>query len=326
MKIDKRTRKRYLVGIAGIVVVCAGIMCVLYFYPKGIESPKESLKAPKKDKAHIELETALASTKALYTVPVGGIHENFMQLKPGETGETYYTLYTRNGGPGEVSYKIYSVAGVHKKEEMTMPKGLNVSIEPSKFIAQPHKNYTSKITVKTSPELFPHDVNVSAGGIAGKEYRLYLQVIFEGENETIGDDWLRVLVSPFTVPGASGLYLPRGYLHNNSITLKPGETKETYYTLHTGEGGPGWVSYNIYRITGKVNMLPMPEEEKLPMPEGLTVSIAPNNFLARTHENYTSKITVKTSTELPPGEYVLCIEKHFDGSLTNHWLTVNAES
>ncbi|KAF5415629.1 hypothetical protein C5S35_15450 [Candidatus Methanophagaceae archaeon] len=109
-------------------------------------------------------------------------------------------------------------------------------------------------------------------------------MFFKGEKETIGDDWLRVLVSPFTLPGASGLYLPRGYLHDNSITLKPGETKETYYSLHTGEGGPGEVSYNIYRITGNVNRLRMPEEEKLPMPEGLNISIEPNKFLARTHE------------------------------------------
>ena len=71
-------------------------------------------------------------------------------------------------------------------------------------------------------------------------------------------------------------------------------------------------------------MLPMPEEEKLPIPEGLTVSIEPNN-LARTHENYTSKITVKASPELLPGEYVLCMEAHFGGRLANDWLTVNVE-
>ncbi|RJS75301.1 hypothetical protein CW714_00470 [Methanophagales archaeon] len=317
MNMDKRVKKRYLVGIVVIIVIGVGIMSALYFHQKGTKFQEKS--------PQTELQEELASTKALLTVPVGCIHNNFIQLKPGEKKETYYTLYTRNGGPGEVTCKIYRVAHVYEKEKMTMPEGLNVSIEPSKFIAQPHKNYTSKITVKTSPELFPHEVNVSVGGIAGREYTLYLRVIFEGENETIGDDWLRILVRPFTVPGASGLYLPHGYLHNNSITLKLGETKETYYTLHTGESGPEEVSYDIYRITGKVNMLPMPEEEKLPIPEGLTVSIEPNNFLARTHENYTSKITVKTSPELLPGEYVLCMEAHFGGRLTNDWLTVNVE-
>jgi hypothetical protein len=139
--------RKDLVVIMGIVIVCAGIMCALYFYPRGIESPEESPKTPEaqggnpyqtqKDMSHIELEKDLASTKTLLTVPVGCIHENFIELKPGETGETYYTLYTRNGDPGEVSYEIYRVAHMYEKEEMAMPEGLNVSIEPSKFIAQP---------------------------------------------------------------------------------------------------------------------------------------------------------------------------------------------
>jgi len=310
-------RKTTIVLIA-VFVIIGGVIVAAYL--QGV-SDHGIVKPSNMTEPQTELQEELALTQKLLTVPIGGIHKNFMQLKPGETGETYYTLYTRNGGPGEVSYKIYRVANVYKKEEITMPEGLNVSIEPSKFRAQSHEKYTSKITVKTSPELFP-DVNASTAGFA-REYTLCLRVIFEGENETIGDDWLRVIPSVVTVPGASGLDLPRGYLHNNSITLKPGETKETYYTLHTGEGGPGEVSYNIYRITGKVNAAPMPEEEKLPMPEGLYVSIAPNNFLARPHEKYTSKITIETSPELSPGKYVLYMEISGVGGHTDHWLTVS---
>lgn len=278
------------------------------------------------------------STKTLLTVPIGSIHGNFMRLKPGETGETCYTFYARNGGPGEVSYKIYRVAHVGKKEEKAMPEGLEVSIEPSKFIAQPHKNYTSKITVKTSPELVPQEVDISTTGgvIPSRGYTFYLQVIFEGEKETIGDDWLRVLVEPRRIVSrASGtgveattiispaVLFPWGSFNNKSITLKPGETKETYYTLHTGEGGPGEVSYEIYRITGKVNTLPTPEEEKLPMPEGMKVSIEPSKFFVRTHLSYVSKITIETSPELSPGEYVLCMDIFGVGGLSNQWLTVN---
>ncbi|MCK4735384.1 MAG: hypothetical protein KAT65_23225 [Methanophagales archaeon] len=317
--------RKITVVIITFFVIMGGVIVAAYLQgvsDHGIVKPS-NMTEPQEEPPQTELQEELALTQKLLTVPIGGIHKNFIWLKPGETGEAYYTLYTRNGGPGEVSYKIYSVARVGEKKEMPLPEGLNVSIEPSKFMAQPHKNYTSKITVKTSPELFPYDVNASTGGIVGKGYTLCLRVIFEGENETIGDDWLRFVVSPFPVPGVSGFYLPRGYLHNNSITLKPGETKETYYTLHTGESGPGEVSYNIYRITGKVNRLPMPEEEKLPMPEGLTVSIAPNNFLARTHEDYTSKITIETSPELSPGKYVLCMDISAVGGLSNDWLTVS---
>jgi hypothetical protein len=183
--------RKDLVVIMGIVIVCAGIMCTLYFYPRGIESPEESPKTPEaqggnpyqtqKDMSHIELEKELASTKSLLTVPVGGFHKNFIELKPGETKGTNYTLYTRNGGPGKVSYEIYRVAHVYEKEEMAMPEGLNVSIEPSGFMVQPHKNYTSKITVKTSPELLPG------------EYVLCIKGYY---NRILSDEWLTVNVEP----------------------------------------------------------------------------------------------------------------------------------
>jgi hypothetical protein len=52
-----KTRKILAIGIVGIsiIVIGAGIMCVLYFYPNGIESPKESLKA-QKDTSHKNLK------------------------------------------------------------------------------------------------------------------------------------------------------------------------------------------------------------------------------------------------------------------------------
>ncbi|HIH97086.1 MAG TPA: hypothetical protein HA348_06385 [Thermoplasmata archaeon] len=292
--------RKDVVVIMGIVIVCAGIISVLYFLPKVTEYQEE-----------------LAPTKSLLTVPIGGIQRNYMYLKPGETKETNYTLYTREGGPGEVSYKIYRVAGKYKqdsppplpREEIPMPEGLNVSVEPSKFIAQPHKKYTSKITVKTSPEL------------SSDLYVLYMQVIFKGENETIGDDWMRVRVKagPYPIGGESGFGVPRED-HNDSITLNPGEIKETNYTLYTREGGPGEVKYKVYRVTDVY------KKREIPMPEGMNVSIEPNHFLARTHEKYISKITVKTSSKLSPGEYVLCIHQDFkNGTIGDSWLAVNVE-
>jgi len=55
-------------------------------------------------------------------------------------------------------------------------------------------------------------------------------------------------IDDYSIPGISGVYSPWGQLHDNSITLKPGETKETYYTLHTGEGGLGKVAYTLFRV------------------------------------------------------------------------------
>jgi hypothetical protein len=298
-------KKGHVVVMMGLIVACAGIMCISCSHIEKVQPPRESFEA--------ELQEDLASTKKLLTVPIGCIHKNFIELRPGEIKETYYTLYTRGGGPGEVSYKIYSVASVYKKEEIPMPEGLDISIEPSKFIAKPQGEYTSKIKIEVSPklsELFPPDL-ASHGGLAGKGYTFYLTVNFEGASETRGDDWLRVVVAPasVSVPGAAGLYLPHADLYDESLTLKPGGEKETYLTLFTGEEGPIWLNYSIYRIKGEEEYIPFPtpEEEKLPM-AGLNVSIKPSKFLARTHEKYTSKIIVTANPGLGPGKYILRVE------------------
>jgi hypothetical protein len=58
--------RKDLVVIIGIVIVCAGIISVLYFLPKVTEYQKD-----------------LAPTKSLLSVPIGGIQRNYMYLKPG---------------------------------------------------------------------------------------------------------------------------------------------------------------------------------------------------------------------------------------------------
>lgn len=277
--------------------------------------------------SHLELEEKFNSTLSLLNVPIGGFHQNFVRLKAGETGEIYYTFYSRNGGPANVSYEIYRVNGVYETEPVAMPDGLDVSIAPSSFIGEPHQNYTSKITITTSPELLQHGDRTAAI----TTYTLYLQADFEGENETDGNDWIRVLVEGDVIaPGASGLYQPYGCLANETIgfddktmILKAGTVGSAYYTLHTIGGGIGKVSYQVYRIRDITHKYPVPDKEKLPMPEGLSVSIEPNNFIARNFEDYTSKITVRTASELARGEYILCIDVATSGMLTNDLLIIN---
>ena len=265
---------------------------------------------------HPELQEKFNSTLTLLNIPIGGFHQNFIRLKPRESSEIYYTFYTRNGGPANVSYGIYRVKEVYETEQIAMPDGLNVSIAPSSFIGETNKNYTSKITINTSPELTYRG--------AGTTYTLYLQADLEGENETDGSDWVRVLIEgEETVPGASGLFSSHGSLADNSMTLEQGREGNAYYTIHIGGEGLGKISYQVYRIRNIMHRLPMPEEEKLPMPEGLNVSIEPSNFIARNFMDYTSKITVKTGPELARGEYILCIDVATSSMLTNDLLTVN---
>ena len=290
----KKTKK-YLTG-AIVILAISMAMFVTYFYTERTKKPNA-------------IEEELAHTKKLLEVPVGSVTDHFLVLCPGEIKETYYTFYTRNSGPEKVNYTIYMVREVYEEEEIPMPDGLTVSIEPSEFVAVPHKKYTLKITIKTNSKL--------ESGV----YTLYLHASF-GKYELLGDDWIRIEVTgKYSIPGISGIYSPWGQLHGNSITLKPGETGETYYTLHTGESSLGNVIYTIFRVKEEH------EEDKLPMPNGLTVTIEPNKFLARSHEDYTSKLTIKTSSELLQGKYVLSFNVYFENEMKGEeWIIINVES
>ena len=287
--------KKYLTGVI-VILAISMTMFATYFYTERTKKPNE-------------MERELAHTKKLLEVPVGSITDHFLVLRSEEMRETYYMFYTRNSGPEKVNYTIYRVRGVYEKEEIPMPDGLTVSIESSEFVAEPHKKYTSKITIKTNSKL--------ESGI----YTLYLHASF-GKYELLGDDWIRIeVLDDYSIPGISGVYSPWGQLHDNSITLKPGETKETYYTLHTGEGGLGKVAYTLFRVRKEYG------EDRLPIPKGLTVTIEPNKFLARSHEDYTSKLTIKTSSELLQGKYVLSFNVYFENEMKGEeWIIINVES
>ncbi|MEA1992792.1 MAG: hypothetical protein U9N35_00125 [Euryarchaeota archaeon] len=63
------------------------------------------------------------------------------------------------------------------------------------------------------------------------------------------------------------------------------------------------------------------------MPEGFTIEVELNGFLARSHENYTSKVTIKTSSELPQGKYVLFFNVYFENGIERgEWITINVGS
>lgn len=72
------------------------------------------------------------------------LYDDSISIKAGETKSLDVTLETRKSGPGQV---IYEISGV--------PDGLDVSIEPSQFMAQPETVYHSTIIIKTSSELAP---------------------------------------------------------------------------------------------------------------------------------------------------------------------------
>ena len=80
------------------------------------------------------------------------LYDDSVSLKAGETKSLDVTLETRKSGPGRIIYEITRV-----------PDGLDVSIEPSQFMAYPDMEYHSTITIKASPELQPGEYRFSFG-------------------------------------------------------------------------------------------------------------------------------------------------------------------
>jgi len=80
------------------------------------------------------------------------LYDDSISIKAGEAKSLDVTLETRKSGPGQVIYEISRV-----------PDGLDVSIEPSQFMAYPETVYHSTITIKASPELQPGEYRLSFG-------------------------------------------------------------------------------------------------------------------------------------------------------------------
>jgi hypothetical protein len=125
-----------------------------------------------------------------------------------------------------------------------------------------------------------------------------------------------------------GPELPKYHL-DSSVELKAGETKTMDVTLIAGTRSPGMVTYKIWRVKKAEGSCSAQSrwgvpKDWLPMPEGLNVDIEPNMFLAEEpNKTYISTITIKTSSILPQGEYVLALQMNTQLGKTCRWITVD---
>ena len=121
--------------------------------------------------------------------------------------------------------------------------------------------------------------------------------------------------APKPVPGLSHLSKARVY-SDDSIEIKPGETKTIEFTLETRKDGPGIFKIGgISHVSGEYS-----DAVILPMPEGLGVNLEPKSFMAYPDSTYKSVLTITTSPELAPGEYWLRFDQEFERSFRGYGL------
>jgi len=103
-----------------------------------------------------------------------------VELEAGETELIDVTLETRTDGPGEFSYRIFGTDREYGQVTSSLPDGLEISLEPSSFMASPSNVYHSTITLNTNTDLAPG------------EYWLRLEADFENVFKSTG--WIKISV------------------------------------------------------------------------------------------------------------------------------------
>jgi len=84
-----------------------------------------------------QLDQKQQKATIVFTNLTAGLTQHHLWLKPGGVGKTGYVLYADREGGAEI--KVHRVESVYKTEELPMPKGLNISVEPLGFMVRPHE-------------------------------------------------------------------------------------------------------------------------------------------------------------------------------------------
>lgn len=222
----------------------------------------------------------------IYTLPIGGFDSSFINIPPNSSAEISYTLYSRNWGPGTVTYEINATDFSGKVSDRI----LNVTIEPAVFTTEPNRNYTSKIRIETGPA-FGSTTQICSKAGACKVGGVTLQM-----NATLENQKYHLCNDTFTVFSQSNPPIPGLFItHRNSMIMEtgnpelhPGETIYLNVTLYQRQG--------IREITYTVPDIP------------LNVTVVPTVFVASQMAGpYPGMIKIHADRNLPVGKYPISL-------------------
>jgi len=298
-----------IVGIVAVTITANAIIHAGRINPEPVSSDHD-IEGPWLAPDADLLGRQLNDTPALLTLPVGGFEGGRIFVSSySPEGFANYTFLARNMTTGSVvALRIFPVKEVRSTEEHAPYEDLVVSISPEQFPVTSNQQFTAQLRVSVTSARYDNWLTL---------HPYYVQVRSENGGHLIADDWVLVYAGGPFVPGVSHFYSGHASLidSDRELTLAAGENRTATYLFQSGLGGTGFVQYNLSRISGDLNMMPMPADEKKPFPPGMHVAISPNNFTARSFGYYPSTLTVKTSPDLPPGDYHILIEA--DGLGTN---------
>ncbi len=94
------------------------------------------------------LDTASLALLDIHKTP-----DNALRFTAGFPQTLYLTLSTGKLGPGDVSYEVVRVDIKDGSTRIPMPSGMEVTIVPDQFRAEPGQEYRSVMTIRTSKEV-----------------------------------------------------------------------------------------------------------------------------------------------------------------------------
>ncbi|MCX6688469.1 MAG: hypothetical protein NTZ39_02050 [Methanoregula sp.] len=108
--------------------------------------------------------------------------------------------------------------------------------------------------------------------------------------------------------------------NGSSLVADPNSSGEIRYTFYAREMPPGKVKYRITRVAG------LYATQAMPMPEGVTVSIAPDEIVTQPGQVYVSNVTVRISPDTFPrstGQFWIYLHADAGDAIADDWVRVS---
>ena len=215
---------------------------------------------------------------SIYTTPIGGFEKDtVVTIDPNSTFEPEYTFYSKSWGPGEVKYSI----NLSYLDNSYPGDGEHLSIEPSRFTAEPNHVYKSRVFLNTSylPGDFFKSLYSTQGGVFYPAV-LHVDASLPDNSSNFGSDSIFLVSYPL-----GPLNFDRIIIENCSVTIKRGEMGKFNMTFL---GAP---DEGIREIT------------YIPSQTPLNVTINPQVFIVKHHLEFPSTVEITADPSLDPGIY-----------------------
>jgi len=280
-----------------------------------------------------EFKVNLQKISGTVSDPQATVVVNGIEAKVAEDGSYYVYLDLEKGENTVTATALKGAARGSRSVTVTFTPPLVVYLDAEPELGVDYTKTPLAVTGMVNRPEASVTVNDKAVTVAPDGSFTAQALLVEGSNSitavaTLGDERDEVYIlfavengTPGPVPGYSHFFAGRER-HESEIAIKAGDTGTIDVFYETRKSGPGEYSGKVFYVSGEYSV------EALPMPQGLEVSLEPNNFTTYPNTTYHATLIIRTEPELAPGEYYLRFVRYFVRGGTGHssgWIKVTVE-